>query len=519
MATEAITPAAPASAPAASSSPAPSAPASSAPAPAAPSTSAPAAPAVSAPAVEAPKITGPTESESTAAFLSRSASERAKAEPAKADPAAPAVDPAAAVVDPAKPADPLAAAPAEAVKTPEEIAAAEAAKATEAAAEPNLDEEEFQLESPATLAPKDLAAKLKENPELAAQLEKLGLKDQLFAQSRLAVRTAAYEKIFPDVESAEYAAKASGEFSQLADRFTGIKDEGSVRDFLLALMPFSYQLDEEGQPVKDAAGQPVNDGSVGRFMDNAIGLALEAQFQVAKEAGDEDYMAAIDLLKARTGRSPASAVEEQLTDSQKQEAARLKTEREQIDKDKRAINEQKFKEFDLSVTKEIDSTVSKIIDGYLDKADLSDYNKKFLKQEIEQAAIGIVKNRQDFWMQLDELMRRPMTEKTRQARVALGLRVMKPILKTLAVEKFNAAGVKLNNQQAARTETIAAREQQNRSEQRGAGRPAAPAQMPTQDEIQKMVMTEFATKNGGREPSSAQLFSLMAQKRKELGAR
>lgn len=481
---------------------------------------APAAPAVDAGAVAAPdisaaapEVSGPNEGESTSQFIQRASKPAPKAADAVVDPAAP-VDADKQATEKKAEEDRVA----DEQKVAEEKAAADKLAAEKKPESSVEEEQEFVLEPTGPLPPKDLAAKLKENPELDAALDKAGLKAPMYEAARLAQQVSGFKEVFPDVESAKYAAQTSQEFGMLAESFNKISDVKSTASFLSALMPLTYVLDEEGNPKLGADNQPISDGSVGKFMDNAIGLALDSLVKRAEKENDEDLLSAVEMIKERTGRGPSSAAQESLTEEQKAKQAELDAREAKVKEEQVTREQQKEQEFELNVQKDIESDVDKLLDKILDKAELGGFNQKYLRDDIKEGIFAKVAARKDFFLQMDALMRRPMSEKVRKERVALATRTIKSLYEPVVREKMIAAGVKLKQQQADQSKNQAAREAQSRSEVHGAARPAQPQQMPTDDQLYSEAEKEL-TKENNRSPNSGEIFLRVSQKKAKLTAR
>ena len=166
------------------------------------------------------------------------------------------------------------AAPAE--KTPEEIAAEEVAATEAAAAEetekeapedelPNFDD--FDLD-PVALAPKELAGKIETDSALTAALDaNPELKNELFANARLAAETAQFKEVFGSPAEAKVAAEGHAKFASISSRMLSIKDNdmATLAPVMTEMLEASALRGPEGQLQYDAKGQLVTDGSVGRF--------------------------------------------------------------------------------------------------------------------------------------------------------------------------------------------------------------------------------------------------------------
>lgn len=476
---------------------APAAPSAPAPAPAAPVPAAPAAPAQQ----------GPRDNETGSQYLQRQFAEKAAAEKDKpaAAPAAPAAEP--------KPGEEV-----PAVEKPAEDKPADDkdAKQPDAAAE---EETPFEIEPQAPLPPTKLTELVKNAPpEVQAWLDaNPDAKNSLYANARLASKVAKYEQHFESPEEAGDAVQDAKMYAELVQGFTGATGLPETRTLLGKIMELSYLRDDDGNVMVDPDSKaPLADGSVGRFMDNVLGLALDYYGGRAKNLNNEDLAAAVDTLKAvREGRGTGSADQEDLTETQKAEAQRLKTEREDLDRTKTAENNRKYDEFERGVAVDTDKEVDKFLGSILDKTDLSDFNRKYVQDQIKEKVWAAVKDNPRFITQRDRLGQRAMGAKTRQERIALAMKYAKPTVEKLAREEFRRAGIRLKSQGDARKAASDAREAASRSEQKGAGQPAAPATLPKAGDLEEQVRQEYAKANNGREPSSAQILQgVMERKRK-----
>jgi hypothetical protein len=519
MATDAVTPNV-------SSAPPAAAPAAPAPAAAAPVAAPPAAAPVAAPATPAAnEPIRPNEGEGNAEFLQRvmkaGSEKKAAAEAAAAE--VPVVEP------PKAEAAVPAAGDTPAVEGVEAKPAVEAKPDAAAVVEPPKPEgeaeEEFTLDPLGPLPIPELAAKFKEHPELAAALEKAGIeRNTLFATARLATKAAKYDEIFDgDLDTATTAKQQAERFADLGDRFTAIKDPETTRSFLQDLMSLSYQLDDDGNPVIDpATKQPKTDGSVGRFMDNVLGMALAYQENAGREKKDEDLLAAVDILKARTGlsRGTASAEQENMTEEQKAREAAINSREQEIRRQEFEATSAREKEFEIKVASGIDTKlndeIAKILSFTDLTGDLTKGQQKLVADEIREKVTERLKGSKIFFSKLDALMRRPMGDKTQQARVAHGINSARPLIPVIARQVLKEQGITLKAKASAKIAKSDAQAVATRSEIKTGGQPAKPAAAPNAQQLTEQVRTEFLAANK-REPTTAEMFQAIAQKKAQLG--
>lgn len=517
MATDAVTPNV-------SSAPPAAAPAAPAPAAAAPAAAPPAAAPVASAAPSASEPIKPNEGEGNAEFLQRvmkaGSEKKAAAEAAAAE--VPAIEPPKA--DAAVPA----AGDTPAVEGAEAKPVVEAKPPDAAVVEPPKpegEEEEFTLDPMGPLPTTELAAKFKEHPELTAALEKAGIeRNTLFATARLATKAAKYDEIFDgDLDTATTAKQQAERFADLGDRFTAIKDPETTRSFLQDLMSLSYQLDDDGNPVIDpATKQPKTDGSVGRFMDNVLGMALAYQENAGREKKDEDLLAAVDILKARTGlsRGTASADQENLTEEQKAREAAINSREETFRRQEDAARSAREQEFEIKVASGIDTKlndeIAKILSFTDLTGDLTKGQQKLVADEIREKVTERLKGSKIFFSKLDALMRRPMGDKTQQARVAHGINSARPLIPVIARAVLKEQGITLKAKVSAKIAKSDAQAVATRSEIKTGGQPAKPAAAPNAQQLTEQVRSEFLAANK-REPTTAEMFQAIALKKSQLG--
>lgn len=452
----------------------------------------------------------PEQGEGSAAFLQRVIAEKNKA----------------AAAEPAKPAEPKPAEkPAEvkpAVEQPkkgEEPKPATENKTGDEKPEATVEEDPFELEPRAPLEPSKLAATLRENPELAKQLDALGIKDSVFANARLAQKAARYEQHFSSPDDAAAAAEMSSNFGRLSEMFVGATDKESTRNLLKEFQKFSYVLDDDGNAVVDPTSRlPLTDGSVARFMDNVVDLYFDYKEAEAKRTGDENLLAAVETFRESTrGTSPAER--DDLTEEQRVEAERLKTEKEEWARTQQADADRKHNEFETKVATSIEDEVGKMVNQLVDHTDLTDFNRQYVIDQIKEGIYDKLRVNPRFYAQRDKLAARPMSEKTMQARVGLAARYAKDVRNAVAAEVFKKANIRLKDQAAAAKSAADTRSQASRSDIKTGAQPPAPVKPPTIQELHQEIIRDYKAKNSGRDPSTAQMFQLVAEKKKRLGMR
>ncbi|HEV2709149.1 MAG TPA: hypothetical protein VGU67_02950 [Edaphobacter sp.] len=501
------TPAAPVStpsAPAASATPAAAPAAASAPAPvAAPVTTTEAAPVVTQPSADAGKSTLQVMQEATAAKI-------AAEEVAAADPNA------TPKVEDAPVAEKAPETPAE--KTPEEIAAEEEAAA---AAAPKVGDEDdddlpnfddFELD-PVALAPKELATQIETDPALAAALDSNPeLKNQIFANARLAAETAQFKEVFGSPAEAKVAADGHAKFAGIASAMSSIDDSDtkSIAPVMSQMLEASALRGPNGELQYDKNGALVTDGSVGKFLRNSFKQRMEMFADQFVKAGDEEGQAAIDILMERAGlRTPSSASEseENMSDEVRTGLETVRAERAALDAEKATRNAEVAKTYHDTVNTKIDSMMDSGIGSLLGRATgLNDFSRATVETNIRAALAKEIKHNPRFQSEMDSIDKMPYGKERQKAHMLVATRYFQTGLARVAMGELAKAGASLTAKQQAQADKSAARTEAARSEVRGAT--AAVKTAPVLSEKESFAQVEADLKKTlGRSPTNLELMS------------
>src|SRR5438874_13073712 len=98
-----------------------------------------------------------------------------------------------------------------------------------------FDEEQtgLEIEDEDVFSPRDLNERINANPQLKQALESdPALRNAVFRNARLASETSQYKGIFPDVESAQYAAQSAATFREIDDLFLNAATPNGTGRFL-----------------------------------------------------------------------------------------------------------------------------------------------------------------------------------------------------------------------------------------------------------------------------------------------
>jgi hypothetical protein len=392
------------------------------------------------------------------------------------------------------------AAAAVASKTPEQIAAekkaADEKAAAEAAGEPN------PLDKLGPLPVETLAKAITDNPTLTAELEKAGIDSELlYETSRRAAQADQFFEIYPDVDSAKFAAESAQRFYDIEDGFPKIKTVEDLDSFITkTMLPLSTLYGQDGKPLMAADGKTYQtDGSIANFFDATSQMetimaarAADALIaQAAKIAGEEGERAkeqaerikdAIVLaqqfrdagyrIPPPKGTGPKRSPEDQATidklTRENQEAERVRLEGQQAE----------LKAFDDGVLTDTTTATSGFIAGVLNRTALTDYDKSNIAEKVNAAAWEALEKNRHFQARKASLQSLAATPENRKALVTLARTAFEhEALKFLETEIAQAGG-KIMTRQQQRKDKIETQKADDRMNQGGstttAAKPAAP---------------------------------------------
>lgn len=407
-----------------------------------------------------------------------------------------------------------------ATKTPEEIAAETAAAEEEAAAAaaakedddtPNFDDLEF--ESPLALAPKELAAKIDANPALKAAMDAdPDLKSEIFANSRLAAETAAFKDVVATPEDARVAVAAHATFTDITSAMQSIVDGDltTVQPVMAAMLEASAVRDADGNLQFHENGALKTNGMVGKFLRNSFEQKLTLMAADFTKAGDEDALAAIDILMERAGlRTPSSASEsEEIPAHVQAQLDAVKTEREALASEKKAAAAETATTYNTTVNTRIDTMMATGITSLLNRADgLTDFSRKTVEGNIRAALTAQVKGNRFFKGEMDAIASMPYGPDRQKKHMAVATKYFQQGLTSKAVlDCIAEAGAHLTTKQKAQADKSAARTEAARSEVRGAQTPAKVT--PVLNEREQFAAVEADLKKSlGRSPSTLEVMS------------
>jgi hypothetical protein len=411
------------------------------------------------------------------------------ADPAPVDP--PPVDPAAVtdpVVDPAAPVDPAA-------KVDEPKPAA--------VVPPN------PLDKAGTLPAEKLATSF-EDPEFAAAMEKQGYsKEQLMETARNAALAEEFVNVAGTPQAAKFAAEAATHFYDIEEGFTGIKSIQDFDKFMSGVMlPLSFKLGPDGQPLKKADGSYETDGTVSRFFEMATQYDSQIlQSLIAKMPQDnedvKDLNAALEIINNfrkngyKLGAPPAP-----LTEEQKQREAQLAEREKNINTataNARAADAEKFEGRVLEATeKELET----LIGATVNQSALSDALKAKATEDIYVGLAKALDSDRTFKQMARQARAHGMSDEVFASLVALNTNTLKAKYRDVAAKVMKEYGISVigrNADERSKTDAQLAADRQNPKVGTTAARSTRTTL--TADQIESQAAEEVLKSNGGKRPA------------------
>jgi hypothetical protein len=402
-------------------------------------------------------------------------------------------------------------------KTAEEVATEEeAAKAASEAAKPEDEDDEipnfddFEVD-PIALAPKELATKIEADPALAAALDgNPDLKNQIFANARLAAETAQFKEVFGSPAEAKVAAEGHATFASISGSMSGLVDGDTktLTPVITQMLEASALRGPDGELQYDKNGALVTDGTVGKFLRTSFQRRMEILAEECKQNGDEDGLAAVDILMERAGlRATSSANEEEMSAEMRTQHEAIKAERAALEREKQERVTEVATAYNTTVNTKIDAMMDAGIGALLSRATgLNDFSRATVETNIRTALAKEIARNPQFQTEMDRLDRMPYGKDRQKAHMALATRYFQSGLAKVATAELAKAGAAITAKQKAQAEKSAARTEAARSEVRGATTTAKSAPVLSEREAFAQVEADLK-KTLGRSPTNLELMS------------
>jgi hypothetical protein len=357
-----------------------------------------------------------------------------------------------------------------------------------------------------------LRTAISEDPALAAAIEaKPELKNKLFANARLAERATRYDEIIGSPDEATVAVEGYTALGNMSDLLGQIEDgkPQSIAPFIEAMVERSALRDENGEVLRRQDGSIVTDGSVGKLLKNFFLGEMQAGIAEATAKGDDDALAAYDVVMERSGLRPSTANDDQSDE--------LKSQREALEAERRQLTEQRERDasvatqaFEQRVIEATDKVLNGSIDSIVKRATgLSDFERTTVIRNIHNRLATLVGTNRSYKTQRATIERLPLGQKRQTEMTRLNTRFINDHLWTIATEALENAGHSITTKAEQRQQRQAAREESSRAENRGSlplaqgGAQSGPDQQFSIPQIE----ADLKARNNGRTPSVQEILT------------
>lgn len=371
----------------------------------------------------------------------------------------------------------------------------------------------FDLEVDDVFSPKELNDRISGNPELKKALETdPALRNAMFRNARLASETNKYKEVFPDVESAQYAAQSAARFREVDELFLNATTPEGTSRFLQKWAEMAVLTDEQGNPIIDQ-GVPQLHPAFTSLLDNMRNNELEFLRQTAERNGDQELMAALDVVRERV--SPASrAQDDELPPHIRAAADQIRARESELNRRQLEQQHAEQAQFNHVVGEEATQKIDAVIEPALDKAALSDFVRQTAREKIDNAIVESLSRNRFFQARMSELSRYPLTPQTRQQRLNLIMSHVQAIAGPVVRQVLREASQPVMQAQENRRSRIDAQVARSRSEPKGATSASFTGKSPNPEQLFEQIRNDYSTEHG-EEPSAQKLIELWAMARRQ----
>jgi len=340
-------------------------------------------------------------------------------------------------------------------------------------------------------------------------------RDQFFKTVREHGEFKRVAELFPDVESA-HEAQANAAAWLTADHVfsEAHKPEGTV-NFI------RYLMDREQEDPILSNGKSV----VREMFDNMRAWDLEHYEKQFKSKGDEEGLAALEVLRERIGAQAGApfgenlraAGDQQMSPQLAQRLAAVQAREQALSRRESERQTQVDAQFRQSIRQDIDWEFDKLIEPALDAGAFSDAIRDACQEKIYDRVMEVLDGNQLQRAQSDALLRKGSSPENQRAIVALKMKYLNTVAPQIirqTIREFSSPVVRAQAERDARQKE---QEQRSRSEPKGVASPAttpqatnSPAQFVTK------AIADLTKENGGRRPSQDQIIERVVLLKQQL---
>src|SRR5215471_14582971 len=372
--------------------------------------------------------------------------------------------------------------------------------------------QELDVDGEDFLSTKALNDKINANAALKQAMEAdQPLRNAMFRNARLASEAAGYKEIFPDLDSARYAANQAAAFADLDHAFMRGDSRQGAEQFFGKWAQMAMLTDENGNVVRDQNGNPRMHGAWNAVNQHIFDSQLDFVRKNAERTGDHELVAALDVI--RESVSPSSLATNGLPPHLRAAADSINRREQELLRQQFAQQERDALAFDASVGEEASDKINALVQPVLEKAALSDFVRQTAQEKIENAIVESLNSNRFFQSRLAELTRLPASEETRQQRLNLIMTHVQAIAGPIVRQVLREASQPVIRAQEDRRAKIESQIARTRSEPKSVGGAALPGGGTQTPEQLLATAREQLRGELGDEPSMQQVIERFARLR------
>lgn len=372
---------------------------------------------------------------------------------------------------------------------------------------------ELDFENDEFLSSKSLNDRINANAALRQALEAdQPLRNAMFRNARLASEAAGFKEIFPDLDSARYAAEQAASFAGLDHAFMNAGSKQGAEQFLSRWAQMAMLTDDNGNVVRDQQGNPRMHSAWSSVNQHIFDSQLDFVRRKAERSGDHELVAALDVIRENV--SPSFPATDELPPHLRAAADSINRREQELTRQQLMQQQKAAEAFEDSVGQETSEKINALVQPALEKAALSDFVRQTAREKIENAIVEGLSNNRFFQSRMAELSRFPASEENRQQRLNIIMTHVQAIAGPIVRQVLREASQPVIKAQEDRRAKIESQIARTRSEPRSVGGAALfNGANQTPEQILATAKTQLRDELGD-EPSMQQVIERFARLRK-----
>jgi len=372
---------------------------------------------------------------------------------------------------------------------------------------------QLDLEGEEFLSTQGLNDKINANPALKQALEAdQPLRNAMFRNARLASEATGYKEIFPDLDSARYAAEQAASFAGMDYAFLNAGSKQGAEQFLSRWAQMAMLTDETGNVLRDQSGNPRMHSAWSSVNQHIFDSQLDFVRKNAERTGDHELVAALDVIRENV--SPSFPATDELPPHLRAAADSINRREQELTRQQLMQQERNTRAFENSVADAASERINALVQPALEKTALSDFVRQTAREKIENAIVEGLNNNRFFQSRMAELSRFPASEEARQQRLNLIMTHVQAIAGPIVRQVLREASQPVIKAQEDRRAKIESQIARTRSEPKSVGG-AAPLNGANQTPEQILTTAKTQLRDElGDEPSMQQVIERFARLRK-----